>query len=950
MYIYSIRDMHYDKESRGINMRNKYYNRTIDTILHELCVEPLKGLSHKEACNRLEKYGPNAFSKPKEKSMLHQIKEILTQQLIIILLIAAGISFLIGQYQDAIGICVSILLGSTIGLLTENRSKKAAEALTKMTEDIEVKVLRDHQKILIHKSEIVPGDVVFVESGDKVPADGRIIHAADLKVREDMLTGESDDVSKKAGIIKEQVIVIDGQEVIQDPIPAKQYNMLFEGTLIAYGSAKMLVTATGDHTEMGNIAKDLGESETDTPLEIKMDSLGKIVSKISTAIASMLFIYMLIQIVESHSITMDFTNSGTVLASLKPLAENFAEIKTAFVVCVALIVAAVPEGLATMINITLAITMKQMAKINVLVRKKEACETIGAVSVICSDKTGTLTQNKMKVAKVYMEGQYQEINHLGDYKYFFDNCIINSTADIEKYRGEEKYIGSATECALLSLYKNSNYMAIREKAAIVKQIPFSSQAKYMVTILSDKDHYEILSKGAPEVILQQCGYESINGEIRKLTESRIREIIYQIGLLQSEAMRVLAFAYQKTPVDKGILQKKQFTKELVFNGFVGITDPLREGVKEAIKIAGDGGIETKMLTGDNIQTAVAIGKEIGLVGHGMRAVEAHYIDTLSEEMLIKEMKSISIVARSKPDTKMRIVQALQKAGEVVAVTGDGINDAPALTKADVGVAMGIAGTEVSKSAADIILTDDSFSTIVESIKWGRGIYNNFQRFIQFQLTVNIIAFLIAIISQVMDLEMPFTTIHLLWINIIMDGPPALALGLEPIRATVMKRKPIPREANIINRFMIRTIFINSIFITLLLLAQIKWNFLGASDQMIGSATERQTVLFSLFAFSILFNALNCREFGTGSIFNNFLKNKLVLMLILGTAMIQIIVIQLGGGFFNATPLSKEMWFKIIGYGSLVVVVNEVIKLFLRTLKRTARGAMRRARKIYIQYR
>ena len=919
-------------------MENKYYNQELSALMKEHQVTAEKGLSSQEAKKRRALYGPNLFTKHKEKSIFEEIKETLTEQLIIILLIAAGISVLIKEYHDAIGICFAVLLSTTIGIMTESRSKKAAEALNRLTEDIKVKVKRDGEKILLSKSEIVPGDIIYLEAGDQVPADGRIISCLDLKVREDMLTGESDDVNKRPGIVEDEEVIKAGQKVKQAPIPAKQYNMLFGGTLIAAGQAQMLVTSTGDQTEMGDIAKALGVEEEATPLEIKIDKLAQTISKISTAVASSLFIYMLVQIIQGCHLQLDFTSSQHFFRSLGPLIGSFPAMKTAFVVCVALIVAAVPEGLPTMINITLAITMKQMANINVLVRKKEACETIGSVSVICSDKTGTLTQNKMMVKKAYIDGHYLNEKELDQHPFFLKNCMINSTADLEAHENGVKYIGSATECALLMLCDHKTYQLTRGNAQIIKQIPFSSQNKYMITIVKEDTGNIVYSKGAPEIILKQCEYELVEGCVKKLTPKRYETLLEEISKLQSAAMRVLAFAYRVLPQNRAIEEQDKWNEKLIFHGFVGIYDPLREGVKESLAIANEAGIETKMLTGDNLNTAMAIGKEIGLVGHGMRAVEASYIDTLSDKELQKEITQISIVARSKPDTKMRIVNALQKNGEVVAVTGDGINDAPALNKADVGIAMGIAGTEVSKNAADIILTDDSFSTIVEAIKWGRGTYNNFQRFIQFQLTVNIIAFLIAILSQVLGYQMPFTTIHLLWINIIMDGPPALALGLEPVRATVMKRKPIKKDAPIINHFMVRTILINSMFITALLFAQIKWNFLGASNVVCGNASESQTVLFSLFAFSVLFNALNCREFGTGSIFPNLFKNRLALAIIVLTAILQVVMIQYVGSFFNATRLSGMMWVKIICCSSLVVVANEIIKQLLRGAKHSARYA------------
>ncbi|MGL4346288.1 MAG: calcium-translocating P-type ATPase, PMCA-type [Cellulosilyticaceae bacterium] len=864
--------------------------------------QSLRGLTLAEVQKRKLKYGPNTFTPPKQPSLLYELKEALSEQLIVILMIAAGISILIKEYHDAIGICIAVLLGVSIGIVTENRSKKAAEALAQMTEDIQVKVIREGEVILIHKADVVPGDVVTLESGDMVPADGTILKARELKLREDMLTGEAKEVGKDCG------------------------DKVFGGTLVAYGYGTICVTATGDHTEVGQIARELGEREEDTPLQIKMDGLGRLISKISTAVAGMLFVYMLIQILQQSHIPQN----------MQDLAKIFPEIKTAFIVCIALIIAAVPEGLPTIINITLAITMKQMAKINVLIRKKEACETIGSVSVICSDKTGTLTQNRMKVAKIYTEGMYIGEEELGKYPQMFNNFILNSTAEVDCNGQEPQYIGSATECALLMSSRQFDYRRAREYSDVVRQIPFNSQNKYMITVVQKANQYVVLSKGAPEVILSQCQYEQVGKDKQPLTATRINQILKEIERMQQDAMRVLAFAHQEMPISQQVMRQDRWDKQLTWTGFVAIKDPLREGVKESIIEAREAGVETKILTGDHIQTAIAIGKELGIGGPGQRAVEASYIDGLTDEVLQREIKTIGIVARSKPTTKMRIVQALQKNGEVVAVTGDGINDAPALTKADVGIAMGIAGTEVSKNAADIILVDDSFSTIVEAIKWGRGIYNNFQRFIQFQLSVNIIAFLIAIISQVAGFEMPFTTTHLLWINIIMDGPPALALGLEPVRAAVMRRKPTPRTANIINPYMVVTIILNSLFITGLLITQMTYNFLGAGTQSVGHATEVQTVLFSLFAFSVLFNAFNCREFAVASIFPNFTHNPYVIGIVGVTAVIQIAMTQFAGKFFNTIPLSSGMWIKIILVSSGIIVFNEVIKLILRTMSQVGK--------------
>ena len=905
----------------------KYFNEKISKVLENLSVDSSTGLSSSEAKTRLEKYGPNEFTAQEKSSIWDNIKEALTEPMMIILLVAALISALIGEVHDAIGIICAVAIGIGIGIFTEGKSQKAADALSKMTENIEVKVLRDGNIMQISKNDLVPGDIVFIEMGDMVPADGRLIESIDLKIREDMLTGESDDVTKNANaIIAMEEIESKGKKIVQDPIPAKQINMVFGGTLVAYGRGKLLVTNTGDASEMGKIASNLEESDVETPLQVKLGDLGGKISKASSAIAAILFILMIIKMVLANTLSVDTSGFLAFLNSIEP-------IKTAFVVCVALIVAAVPEGLPTMINMTLAITMQKMAKINALVTKKEACETIGSVSVICSDKTGTLTQNRMTVEKVYVNGKFVNREDLSDINnYFIDNCIINSTADLEVTEGEVKYLGSATEGALL-LYNNSyDYIKEREKANIVHQIPFTSKRKRMSTIINESTTCTVLTKGAPEVVLELCQYEHIADATVKLTPERKQEILNEIEGLQKKSMRVLGFSYKNISEEVAMTSEEGIIEnELVFTGFVGIKDPLRPEVKEAVETAKKAGVSTKMLTGDNINTAIAIGEELGLLKDGLRAVEASYIDTLSEEELREEIKTIGIVARSKPDTKMKIVQALQHEGEVVAVTGDGINDAPALTKADVGIAMGIAGTEVSKNAADIILTDDSFGTIVKGIKWGRGIYENFQRFIQFQLTVNIVAFLTAILSVIFDFEMPFTTIQLLWVNIIMDGPPALSLGLEPVRDKVLNRKPTNRNSSIITSKMLKSIILNAAYITAVIMIQMIFNPLGAEVPPEGfkGPNEMETVLFALFAFNALFNAFNCREFGTDSIFPYFTSNTIALKIIALTSVVQIFVTDIFSGFFNAVSLSPIMWVKIIAASCLVVVFNEVIKFVLR---------------------
>ena len=866
------------------------------------------GLSKDDVIKAKEKYGENVFSKPKERSAWRDVLHVLKEPLMLILIIAGGLSFLVGEYQDGIGIFIAVLLGILIGRLTEGRSKKASEELSKSLDDIMVKVVRDGIKQQVLKKDLVPGDIVHLETGDMIPADGVVLESQKLAAREDMLTGESDQVDKKPSAI------------------------VYGGTLVGDGNGVMQVTAIGDATEMGCIASDLDQEEAMTPLQIKLGKLGGRISTISSSIAFMLFGYMVLQILRASQLSFDFASWEAFVVSIQSMDIVFPSIKTAFIVCVGLIVAAVPEGLPTMVNITLALTMQRMSKVNVLIRKKEACETIGSVSVICSDKTGTLTENKMKVRKAFLDGRLTTTKEFSDHPMFVRNCILNATADVDFGADAEPiYVGNPTECALIAATNESNYQKLRDETEIIRKIPFSSEIKYMVSVARYGLQYTIYSKGAPEVILTQCDSQLVDGRTRALNQRRKDELMRQINVWQSEGMRVLAFAFKETP-SKHEAMMKDLTGRLVFHGFVAISDPLREGVIDAVQTTREANIETKILTGDNYFTAEAIARELGIVDAGKRVVEASYIEGLTDGQLRREIQSIAVVARSMPATKLRIVGALQDNGEVVAVTGDGINDAPALTKADVGIAMGIAGTEVSKGASDIVLTDDNFKTIVEAIKWGRGIYNNFQRYIQFTLTVNVIAFSIMILSQILGMTLPFTTIHLLWINIIMDGPPALALGMEPIRDSVMTRKPIRKKNNIINPFMLATIGLNSLFMSVVLFLQMRFNFLGADlTNVTAHGSEFRTVMFSLFACLAIFNALNCREFGITSVSENFFRNKTALAMLTATLILQIAATQFISGFFDAVPMSISMWARIIATGSSVVVFSELLKFVIRSI-------------------
>ena len=874
------------------------YNKSAQEVLESLQTDAHKGLTEHQVKENGERYGRNEFTKAGRKSLLRRIWEAATEPMLILLLCAWAITIAVNivnvtqgehfDWAECAGILVAVLISVVLTVVMEGRSAKAFDELNKIKEGIEIKVVRNGVVQYIPQQELVVGDIVFLETGNKIAADGRLIESISLMSDESSLTGESAPVEKDAN-----AVLAEGTPV------AERINMVYSGCFITGGTGKMVVTDVGDFTQFGLIAREIqGGGEGQTPLQEKMARLGKVITVIGAVFAALIFIIQLIFVLATGS-------------------ASFETISEAFIASIVLMVAAVPEGLPTIVAISLSINIARMARQNALVKKMIACETIGCINVICSDKTGTLTENRMTVVDVWSGGGFVEENAFCD-RVMLENYCLNSTADLYYENDIVRFVGNPTEGALLVSAKKCgvDYKDFREKAEICELYPFSSDTKNMTSCIKKGDGYVVYTKGSPEKIIALC---SLTEEERGIAEA-------DIVSLQKRARRVIAFAHKyvkELPKDRADAESG-----MSFDGFVGIADPLRAEVYDAVRACKTAGIEVKMLTGDNIVTATAIAEELELLGEGGKAVEASYLENLSDEEFAKVLPTVRVIARSTPLLKMRVVKQLKSEGNVVAVTGDGINDAPALKNADVGIAMGISGTEVSKEAADIVLLNDSFSTIVTTVKWGRGIYENFKRFIQFQLTVNVASVLTVFICTIVGLfvegfHSPFSALDLLWINIIMDGPPALTLGLEPIRDDLMTRKPTARSESIVSKEMLRRIAVNGVFMCLVCLAQQGFNFLGVEENMV------QTSVFTLFVMFQLFNAFNCRELGNKSVFSNLFKNKLMLGAFVIAFALQIVITQFGGAVFDTVPLDFLAWLKIIGMALTVVALDELVKLFRR---------------------
>ncbi len=861
-----------------------FHDKSAEFTLSTFNSDKTFGLSLENLEKNRKKFGFNKVKEKKERSFFLRLLDALKEPMILILLFGFIITFGTnlgkflktgdGDLTESLGILFAILLSVFITLFMEGSSLKAFKALNSIYDNSAVKVIRNKKISVIPKTDIAVGDILIIESGDKIPADGRVIEG-EFSVDESALTGESKSAHKKDSVLPSLT-----------PL-AERTNCVYSGSFVTEGSGKILVTSIGDSTEMGKIASELSsKKESLSPLQQKLNNLGKIITAIGCVFAVIVFIFSFFKLY----------NSGDI---------SFNSVRELVISSVILIIAAVPEGLPTIVAVSLALNMTKLAKENALIKKMTATETAGAVSVICSDKTGTLTKNEMTVESICLN-EFCSSPETLSFEPLRQNFVCNSTADIIKEKGVLSYRGSATECALLSAFqKNSDipYNEYRNKFSVIKREPFSSERKFMITKIQTEYGVRTLIKGAPEKVLFLCN----------LTKPQREKLLLDMKNFQKNARRVLCFAHLDG----------NDNSPFIYDGYVSIVDPVRKEVYSAVSSCKKAGIKIKMLTGDNKITAFAVAKELKIADDESQVVTAQEIENLDENSLKKILPKITVIARSTPAIKLKIVRALKSMGEVVAVTGDGINDAPAIRHADIGIAMGKAGSEITKEAADAVLLDDSFATVVKAVSFGRNVYKNLQRFILFQLSVNLSALIFVTVSAIIGLPSPFNTLQLLWINVIMDGPPALTLGLEPPSLDLMSLKPIKKNASIVTPKMLLRIIFNGLFISSILILQYTRNFLNITD------TEQKSVLFTLFILFQLFNAFNSRKLGSESIFIGFNKNKIMIFTFIAVFILHVLIVQVFYPIFSISPMPFISWVKCFTLSSSVLIVSELFKLAYR---------------------
>lgn len=827
---------------------------TLQTIMKE----KNQGLTAREVEQSRAKHGENVLTPPRRQSMWRLYLEKYNDPMVRILLVAALVSlalaFVKDDYIETLGIIAAVLLATTVGFYFERDAARKFDVLTQLGEEQPVKVVRDGQVVEIPRREIVVGDVVVVETGDEVPADGQLFECTDLQVDESSLTGEP---------MAHKAVQAEQQSVGEEAYPK---DMLLRSSMVMGGMGRYVVTAVGDATEIGHVARQATElTGVKTPLNIQLDRLAKLISKIGSVVATASFLIFLIH----DMLTNDLWQTNDYLGM-------FEIVLRYFMMAVTLIVMAVPEGLPMAVTLSLALNMRRMLKSNNLVRKLQASETMGAVTVICTDKTGTLTENRMTVNDV----RKTKKDRIGNPSDLFKAIALNTTATHE--------VGNPTEQALLRwlVSQGVDYEQLREENPMTSREPFSTERKYMSTTVGDVTYI----KGAPEIVMEKC---SIEADMRQQMEAQLRD-------WQQHAMRTLAIAQNKTLL-----------------AIVAISDPLRKEVPEAIGQCRQAGIDVKIVTGDTSATAQEIARQIGIEGDVMTGSD---FAAMSDEEALQRITSLKVMSRARPTDKQRLVSLLQQQGEVVAVTGDGTNDAPALNRAHVGLSLG-SGTSVAKQASDITLIDDSFRSIVQAVMWGRSLYKNIQRFVFFQLVVNVTALLLVLFGSLIGTELPLTITQILWINLIMDTFAAMALASLPPSREVMHERPRSRDAFIITHGMMRGIgFIGGLFF--IFMGSLLWYF----ERVAGVDDVELTVFFTIFVMLQWWNLFNARMLGsTHSAFRRLWACKAFLMVLMLVLVGQWLIVTFGGQMFRTVPLSWQTWLYIFIGTSPVLWVGEVYR-------------------------
>ena len=895
-------------------MRTRAYvliNRTKEKYFYsEMDIDKNKriGLTDEQVKQSREQHGKNVLTPPQRTSLWKLYLDKYRDPIIQILLVAAFVSLILAfiekNFMETIGIFVAVFLATTVGFYFERDAAKKFNLLTALSEEQPVKVRRNGKVMEIPRHDVVVGDVVLVEVGDEVPADGELIVCNDLQINESALTGEP---------VAEKSLEGGGDG-------AYPRNVILRSTMVMNGRGEFVVTAVGDATEIGKVAKKSTEqTSVETPLHMQLDKLAKMISKVGSVVSVAAFFIFLI-----HDILTNPAWGGKDYFYMAEIVLNY------FMMAVTLIVMAVPEGLPMAITLSLALNMRRMLKSNNLVRKLHACETMGAVTVICTDKTGTLTQNKMQVSALELKQ--------GDEALLDTAIALNSTAELN----DGKPIGNPTESALLLWLdaQGKDYEELRKQVNVLKQLPFSTERKMMATLAEVDGETYLFVKGAPEIVMKKC-----------IIEDRMqRQSAEELDEWQHKAMRTLAFAYKK--IEASIMRTSRTStaevvalldaNDLQLQAIAAIADPIRPDVPAAVQECRHAGIEVKVVTGDTAATALEIGKQIGVfedepenigADGSMTSLDQQMItgeqwEALSDEEAYERAKDIRVMSRARPTDKQRLVAMLQKRGEVVAVTGDGTNDAPALHYAHVGLSLG-SGTSVAKEASDMTLLDDSFKSIANAVMWGRSLYRNLQRFLFFQLVVNVVALLLVLGGSVIGTEMPLTVTQILWVNLIMDTFAALALASLPPSHEVMKDKPRKASDFIINKSIgFGILFCGIVFFLVMFALLVYCERRGKG----GVDVHELTMFFTTFVMIQFWNLFNAKALMSHhTAFRHFLKDKGMILVLVLVLVGQWIIVTFGGEMFRTTPLSLHEWLLIIGSTSVVLWVGELWRAFKRMI-------------------